>query len=52
MNRIVPLALFLAFTQSACIVAGYSSRGGWFVWPGSLGLIFILLLFYLFSRGR
>jgi hypothetical protein len=48
---IVPL---LAMTQSACIAvgAGYSSSGGWFIWPGGLGLILLLLLLFFFLRGR
>ena len=27
---------------SGCLVAGYSSGRGWFVWPGSLGLLVIV----------
>ena len=35
--------------ESACMAVGYSNRGGWFIWPGGLGLVIILLL--LFSGG-
>ncbi len=53
MKRISILTLLLV-TQTACIaVGGYSSSGGWFIWPGGLGLIVIvLLLFFLLRRGR
>jgi hypothetical protein len=37
---------------SGCLVAGYSSGGGWFVWPGSLGLIVIALLLFFLMRRR
>jgi hypothetical protein len=37
---------------SGCMVAGYSSGGGWFVWPGSLGLIVIVLLVVFLIRRR
>jgi len=47
-----PLALFLAFTQSACIVANYTTTGGWFIWPGGLGLVAIVLLLLFLRRGR
>jgi hypothetical protein len=46
--------LAVAVTQSACVVVGgYSSRGGWFIWPSGLGLVVILMLLYLiFGRRR
>jgi hypothetical protein len=37
---------------SGCLVAGYSSGGGRFVWPGSLGLIVIVLLIVFLVRRR
>lgn len=38
--------------STACVVAGYSSRGGWFVWPGSLLLVLVLLIvLWLLRRG-
>jgi len=46
------LALLLSFTFSACVSVGYSSRGGWFVWPGGCGLIVIILLILFLSRRR
>ncbi len=44
--------LFANDLLSGCMVVGYSSRGGAFVWPGGLGLILLLLLLWLLLRGR
>ena len=56
MKRITPFLVLLAMTQSACIMVGggYNSRGGWFFFPGSLGLLLVVaLVFVLLSRrGR
>lgn len=35
---------------SGCLVVGYSSRGGWFLWPGSLGLLLIVLIIVFFDE--
>jgi hypothetical protein len=43
---------FATLGLSGCLVAGYSSGGGWFVWPGSLGLIVIVLLIVFLLRRR
>ena len=52
MKRISLLALLLGSTQTACIAVGYSSRGGWFLWPGGLGLlVVVLLVVFLLRRG-
>lgn len=36
---------------TGCVAVGYSS-GGWFVWPGGLGLLLLLLLLFFVLRGR
>jgi hypothetical protein len=45
MFRIAPLALALnlLLLSSSCVVVGYSSSGGSFIWPGGLMLGLILL---------
>ena len=45
-------ACFATLGLSGCLVAGYSSGGGWFVWPGSLGLIVIVVLIVFLVRRR
>ena len=53
-----PLALALlglcslAPLSGCLMVGGYSSRGGWFIWPGSFGFILVLLLLFFLLRGR
>ena len=38
---------------SGCLIAGFSSSGAGFVWPGGLGLLVVLgLLLWLFLRQR
>ena len=47
------LGLFPCSLLSGCLIAGYSSSGAGFVWPGGLGLIvFLGLLLWLFLRQR
>jgi len=54
MKRHATLALALALLQTACVVGGYSSEGGFFLWPGSLILtaIVVAVLFLLMHRRR
>ena len=35
---------------SGCLVMGYSTGAGWWVWPGSLIVSLILLLLFLLNR--
>ena len=36
---------------SGCVMVGYSSGGGFFIWPGSIGLLVLLgILWLIFSR--
>jgi len=46
---IITLLLLLS---SGCVVAGgYSSGRGWFIWPGTIGLLLVVaVLFLLFMR--
>ncbi len=54
-KRIGATALLLALVGglSGCLVAGYSSGGGFFIWPGSIAImVILLLLFFFLRRGR
>ena len=42
----------LATGLSGCVAVGYSSGGGWFIWPGGLGLLLIVLLIAFVLRRR
>jgi hypothetical protein len=49
----LPLALsWMVPCLSGCLVVGYSSRGGAFIWPGGLGFLVLLAILYFFLRGR
>ncbi len=37
---------------SGCLVAGVSSSGGAFIWPGGLGLVVVILLVIFLLRRR
>ncbi len=54
MRRVVLMVLCgaMATGLSGCLVAGYSSRGGAFLWPGGLGFLLVVLLLFFLLRGR
>ena len=54
MNRKAAASATLAFTLplTGCLVMGYSSGGGWWVWPGSIGITLILLALMLMLLRR
>jgi len=37
---------------SGCLVAGYSSRGGGFIWPGGFGMVILVVVLWLLMRRR
>ena len=54
MKRLVGVIGLLATTQTGCIVVGgFSNTGGWFFWPGGLGLLLVgIVLFFVYARHR
>jgi hypothetical protein len=52
MKRVGLVALILMVTNGCVVVGGYSSGRGWFIWPGSIVLIILLAILFLFFRGR
>jgi hypothetical protein len=34
------------------MAVGYSSAGGWFIWPGGLGLVVLIIVVVLLVRRR
>lgn len=52
MKQTAIMALALALTQTACVVGGYSSEGGFYLWPGSIVVTVVLVLLFLFMRRR
>ena len=52
MRRMTVPVLLLALSQAACVAGGYSSEGGFFLWPGSIVITIVLVLLFLFMRRR
>ena len=52
MRRMTYMALALALSQTACVVGGYSSEGGFYLWPGSIVVTIVLVLLFLYMRRR
>ena len=49
---IAVLGLLAAGSTTGCIMVGHSTGGGWFVWPGGLGLVVVVLLVLFLLRRR
>ncbi len=49
---IAVLTMVGAAGLSGCLVAGYSTTGGPFIWPGGLGVVIVLLLIFFLLRRR
>jgi hypothetical protein len=49
---VVVLGLFAAAALSGCLVAGVSSNGGAFIWPGGIGLLLVVLVIVFLIRRR
>jgi hypothetical protein len=45
-------ALVMTMGLSGCVVVGWSSAGGGFIWPGGLGLVLMVLLVVWLVRRR
>jgi hypothetical protein len=53
MKRVSLLAAFVALTQTGCLfVGGYSSEGGFYVWPGSILITAVVVALFLYMRRR
>ena len=53
MTRLALIVLTLVFSSGCIVAGGYSSDGGWFIWPGSiLGIVAIVLVLLFFLRRR
>jgi hypothetical protein len=44
--------LAVASMLSGCVAVGYSRGGGWFIWPGGLGLLLVVVLIVMLLRRR
>lgn len=46
------IALVFSGALTGCVVVGGTSRGGFFLWPGGLGLVLVVLLILFLVRRR
>lgn len=53
MKRIGLITLMLTLLPGCVVVGGYSSGRGFFIWPGTIVILFVcLVLFFLLRRRR
>ena len=51
MKQIGIITLLLLFSSGCVVAGGYSSGRGWFIWPGTIGILLVgAVLFLLFRR--
>jgi len=53
LKRIGFFATVLILAPPGCVVVGgYSSGGGWFIWPGTIGILVVVAVLVLILRAR
>ena len=52
MKQILVVTLLLLFSSGCIVAGGYSSGRGWFIWPGTIGILVILAILFLLFRRR
>jgi len=52
MKQILVITLLLLSTSGCIVAGGYSSGRGWFIWPGTLGILLIFVVLFLLFRRR
>ncbi|HET6976209.1 MAG TPA: hypothetical protein VFI24_07795 [Pyrinomonadaceae bacterium] len=52
MKQIVVITLLLLFSSGCIVAGGYSSGRGWFIWPGTIGILLVVAVLFLLLRRR
>jgi len=52
MKQLAVITLLLLFSSGCVVVGGYSSGRGWFIWPGSIGILLVVAVLFLLLRRR
>ena len=52
MKQIIFITLLLLFSSGCVVAGGYSSGGGWFIWPGTIGILVVVAVLFLLFRRR
>jgi len=46
------IAIILMLLPGCVVVGGYSSEGGWFLWPGTIVIFLVVAIFVFLIRRR
>ncbi len=52
MKQVGIITLLLLFSSGCVVVGGYSSGRGWFIWPGTIGILLVVAVLFLLFRRR
>jgi hypothetical protein len=52
MKQLTVITLLLLFSSGCVVVGGYSSERGWFIWPGTIGILLVVAVLFLLLRRR
>jgi hypothetical protein len=52
MKQIVVITLLLLVSSGCVVAGGYSSGRGWFIWPGTIGILLVVAILFLLLRRR
>jgi len=52
MRQIVVITLLLLVSSGCVVAGGYSSGRGWFIWPGTIGILLVIAILFLLLRRR
>jgi hypothetical protein len=52
MKQIVVITLLLLLSSGCVVAGGYSSGRGWFIWPGTIGILLVVAVLFLLFRRR
>jgi len=52
MKQIFVITLLLLLSSGCIVAGGYSSGRGWFIWPGTIGILVVVAILFLLLRRR
>jgi hypothetical protein len=52
MKNIFVITLMVLLSSGCVVAGGYSSGGGWFIWPGTIGILLVVAILFLVLRRR
>ena len=52
MKQLGVITLLLLLSSGCVVAGGYSSGRGWFIWPGTIGILVVVAVLFLLLRRR